>query len=62
MTRATDEHPTRRILESPHDMFVVELDRRTITVRPKGTRRDGPAEVTIGVGQLYQRLLLQKGR
>lgn len=60
MTPARDLKPTRRELQGrgwltlPGPLFVVELSRGTIAVRPKGARRGGPAEVVLPVGLLYQ--------
>lgn len=66
-TRASDTRPTKRIMESQYDQFVVEISSRVIAIRPKGCRRLGPANVEVAIGQLYQRLLLgrksaKKGR
>lgn len=54
MTRASDERPTRRVILSQFgDEYVVELRREVIVLRPKGSRRGGPAEVQLSPGKLY---------
>lgn len=58
MTAANELKPTvRECVGKYGDRFVVEIRATTITIRPKGTRRGGKAEVDVGVGALYQRLL-----
>ena len=61
MTRAKSDSPTRRLTESPlGGEFVVEVYLRKIVIRPKGCRARGPAEVEVGPGQLYDRLLIAR--
>lgn len=60
MTRGSDLTPTRRLLESLHGPLVIELRESTLVIRPKGSRRNGPLEVTIRAGSIYQRALEQK--
>jgi hypothetical protein len=63
MTKADEFKPTARLCAGRFgDEFVVEVRRTTITIRPKGTRRGGPAEVEIGVGALHQRLMIGRKR
>jgi hypothetical protein len=61
MTRApnpaTGKQPLRRLVETMDSEMVVELTDRLCTLRPKGTRRGGPAEVEITWGALYLRLM-----
>jgi hypothetical protein len=57
MTRATEERPTKRILAGRDGDYVVELRASLILVRPKGTRRGGPAEIAITPSLLHQRIL-----
>lgn len=59
-TKADEFKPTVRLCASKYDEFVVEVRRTTLTIRPKGTRRGGPAEVEIAIGALHQRLLGRK--
>jgi hypothetical protein len=60
LTRGSDLTPTRRLLESLHGPLVVELRESTVVIRPKGTRRNGPLEVIVRAGSVYQRALEQK--
>lgn len=61
MTRATDISPTRRIVTGYQGSeYVVELAAGEIRVRPKGTKRGGPAEVSITPSALHDRLLLAR--
>lgn len=60
MTEGSDTKPTKRLLDSLHGPLVVELRSSTLVIRPKGSRRDGPLEVTIRAGSVYQRALEQK--
>lgn len=57
MTRATNERPTRRLMESGGDEYVVELIAGVIIIRPKGSRRNGPAAIYVTPGQVYVRAL-----
>ena len=58
MTSASDTRPTRRVARSRSlGDVVIDLRADTITLRPKGRRRGGPAEVTLSIGALYQREL-----
>ena len=59
MTPASDKRPTRRRMASAKfgDEYVVELFRTLLKVRPKRTRANGPAEVIVSVGVLYQHLI-----
>jgi hypothetical protein len=60
MTQGSDSKPTRRLLQAYRSdkELVVELGRSRITIRPKGTRRGGKAEVSIAASALYDRLLI----
>lgn len=62
MTPASDKRPTRRRMASARfgDEYVVELFRTFLKVRPKRTRQNGPAEVVVSVGVLYQNLVAAK--
>lgn len=61
MTRAHETNPTRRIVVSGFgEELVVEVYSRRLVLRPKGCKRGGPAEVEVGPGQLYQRLLVAR--
>lgn len=60
MTHGSDDTPTRRLLESLHGPLVVELRSSTAVIRPKGSRRGGPLEVSVRIGSVYQRALEQK--
>jgi hypothetical protein len=65
MTAATDESPTRRAAVPVVDdegkiidhQLIVEITSRTLSIRPKRSRRGGESEVTIGIRQLYDRLV-----
>lgn len=61
MTPASDSSPTRRIVSGYQGaLYVVELRAGEIVVRPKGSKRGGPAEVSITPSALHDRLLLAK--
>ena len=61
MTRASSMRPTRRVLTSRSgDDYVVELYADRVVLRPKGSRRNGPAEVVAPVGPVYIRLLRER--
>lgn len=60
MTPANDLRPTRRLLLGPSGEYVVELFARHIVIRPKGTRRNGPAAIAITPGAFYVRALLDR--
>jgi len=61
VTRASDSRPTRRVMLTIDGMeLVIELRRRTITIRPLGTRRGGPAEVEITLGSIWVRVLMDR--
>lgn len=55
MTPARTDRPTRRMLTSRRDgsVYIVELSEDLITIRPKGSRRGGPAEVAFTPGRLH---------
>lgn len=65
MTRASNDRPTRRVMSSRvglskferTDEYVVELRAETMSIRPKGCRRNGPAEVVVTPGAIYLRAL-----
>lgn len=61
-TRASNDRPTRRLMSTAIADYVVELGAREIRIRPYRTRRGGSGEVQVGVGVLYQRLLVAGGR
>jgi len=61
VTRASDSRPTRRVLLNIDGVeLVVQLRARSITIRPLGTRRGGPAEVELTPGSIYVRALLDR--
>jgi hypothetical protein len=64
VTSATNETPTRRAMASRVGLrleeYIVELGASEITIRPKGTRRGGPAEVTFSVSAIYERCLMAR--
>ena len=61
MTRASDSRPTRRVMLTIDGVeLVVELRRRTITIRPLGARRGGPAEVEVTAGAIRVRALMDR--
>lgn len=61
MTRASDQRPTRRVVSSRLDGdFVLEVGEHELTIRPKGSRRRGPAEVIVTYGLIYQRELVSR--
>ncbi len=62
MTRASDVRPTRRLLTSDRyrDEYVVELRASLILMRPKGSRRGGPAEVAVYPGAIYTRAMIAR--
>lgn len=61
MIESTNEKPTKRILNSRAGVkLVVELWKDCIVIRPKGTRKDGPAEIRVGIDAIYDRALLQR--
>lgn len=45
----------RRVMTERGDELVVTLAGPTLTLRPKGTRSGGPAEVVLDLGVLYLR-------
>lgn len=51
------ERPTRREVDSSHGPLVAELLDRMLTLRPKGARAGGPAEISVTFGQIYQRAM-----
>ena len=60
MTRASAEHPTRRLVRGGDgNDYVVELTDRTITLRPKRARAEG-AIVWLTPDTIYQRALLAR--
>jgi hypothetical protein len=59
MTVATDK-PTRRIVRTSDQEMVAEVRGDTLTLRPKGTRRGGPAEVSVLWGAIYYRAMLER--
>ena len=45
---------------SKHDgPLVAEITARVLTLRPKGCRRGGPAEITVTWGSIYNRVLME---
>ncbi len=58
MTPATEKPLSRLLVGYQGAEYVVELTRTFITVRPKGSRRGGPAEVRISPSSLHDKLLL----
>lgn len=61
MTRASDARPTRRVVSTRLDGdFVLEVGEHELTIRPKGCRRGGPAEVIVVYGLIYQRELVAR--
>lgn len=61
MTRGSDIKPLRRLLASRYgDEYVIELLASVIIIRPKGSRRGGPAEVAFMPGAIYTRALLDR--
>lgn len=61
MTRASNMRPTHRVLTSRSgDDYVIELYADRVVLRPKGSRRNGPAEVETSVGGVYLRLLRER--
>ena len=60
MTRAKETQPTRREVATKYDgPMVAEVTARVLTLRPKGCRRGGPAEVTVAWGAIYNRALME---
>jgi len=54
MTKASDAKPTVRKVHSLHDgQLTVEIREHTCTIRPKGCRRGGPAEISLSWGTIY---------
>lgn len=66
MTTATDHKPVRRIVHGvgryANEEYVVEVRAQVLVIRPKGTRRDGPAEVTVPFGSLYLNAMARRAR
>lgn len=66
MTPATNESPTKRVMSVPQpggrEEFAVELSVSNITIRPKGTRKGGPAEVVLNINSVYTRALMDRTR
>lgn len=64
MTSATNESPTRRAMVSRVGLrleeYVVELGASEITIRPKGSRKGGAAEVKFSVSAIYERCLMAR--
>lgn len=60
MTRATSK-PLRRVVQGQVFgrglEFVIEVSDRLLVLRPKGTRRGGPAEAVVQWSGLYTRLM-----
>jgi hypothetical protein len=56
-----DVNPTRRLQRlvdgGSHGPLVAELTKGYLRLRPPGAKRDGPAEVSVRWGLLYQRLI-----
>jgi hypothetical protein len=42
------------------DEFTVDITGSEFRIRPKHTRRGGPAEVSVSVGAMYERLLVAR--
>ena len=59
-TRATNEHPTRRLMTDAVGDYVVELSERTITIRPARARKGGPAEIAVTMKLVYERALMAR--
>jgi hypothetical protein len=60
VTPASDHKPTKRLMTSSWGELVVELKESVLVIRPKGSRSNGPVEVAVRVGSIYQRALEQK--
>jgi 5-enolpyruvylshikimate-3-phosphate synthase len=61
MTHGSDERPTRRVLRALDGTeYVVELRASLLTIRPKGTRRNGRAEVVVTPSSIYTRALIAR--
>jgi hypothetical protein len=58
MTKASNERPTRRLMETKQGPLVVEIRRDFISIRPKGARTGGPAEVLVTASSIYERALM----
>lgn len=59
MTRATEKPLARVLVGYQGQEYVVELTTRLITVRPKGSRRGGPAEKQATASWLHDQLCLR---
>jgi hypothetical protein len=58
MTAAKEDTPTKRLVfNRDGDVLIIEVYARRIVMRPKGSRRGGPAEREVSPGVLYQRLM-----
>lgn len=66
MTRGSDSKPVRRLMAHVRhgltEEYVVEIRERVIVIRPKGARAEGPATVSVTVGQVYERALMARVR
>jgi hypothetical protein len=60
MTRANDKAPTRRVLSGADGVeYVVTLGERTITIKPKRSRKP-EAEILVTADGIYHRALLSR--
>jgi len=62
VTHGNDEHPTVRVMNTPEGQVVVEVKSRTLVIRPFRTRKGGPAEVTVNIGSVYNRALMNRAK
>lgn len=59
MIRATEKPVGRYLTGYQGQEYVVELTSRLITVRPKGSKRGGPAEKSITPSKLHDMLVMR---
>ena len=60
MTPGSDTKPTVRVMHADRGDLVVEVKLRTLTLRPFRSRKGGDGEVTVSIGAIYQRALMNR--
>lgn len=61
-TRATAKPVVRFVDGASVGVLVAEIRADTLTLRPKGARKGGPAEVSVRWGLVYQLALLRRNK
>ena len=60
MTPGSDTKPTVRLMKSVEGELVVSVKAGTLVIRPVRTRVGGQAEVTVNIGSVYNRALMNR--